>query len=1001
MSASANDVSEVEEALWLALDIALDIEQNVMIIIDGFDKTVGHQFLDRLSGICSNHRSSVKCIVLTNEPQKAIQIPHRKFSLQPEHDLQKFIHNSLASNQHFHNCKEQDRKDIVHHIFDAAKGNFIVADLIIQLLLTERNHNHFMHAAHHPSKNVPDILEKLIARLDLSKSETKLIVSWLLVSERPLTLLEIQALLEVNVSTKKRNRIFDVEDRIRQCGPLIEIKNGIVRFRHTMIHQHFYKAGKMSINLREAHSDFTLRCLKYVDTHVTSSGECSVDELESSKIQILFQKNHLLEYTSRYWTKHFGASLFYRQNGKHEVTEDFRHSFSGSVLLAQIERSCWGAQYSVTDALEMHKLALSIRRIINDTHESVLQCTLTIASSYKSINQTVEASSFYYQATKLSRKILGDFHTITTVCAENYLTCTQDIVFTKRTDITTCKEEIIKVLITAHEHHHSTENVIRFKKLLANLYVEIQEITLANKVYRESYDICVAHFGAFHPETIKISHDLTLVLQRGSRHEDVLVYVRNWWEESERTMEIYDLRRLNITVRLCEIYESNRDFIQAETLLTQFWRKISIACHSRRSVELLERKIEVALCYVRFLRRVSRYEEACAILRGLWIEHRLEEIHSESLIVWIQRIAKELNELRILDVAIQAYSYVWNFYKRIHKQFCAEAVEVGIILAKISIEIRTDETFTEETTYIEEEILQEIYESTITTITTTTVTETHVKTIESLSAFYAQTSRWSQTVKLCLESLKKLWPGICHHGKPHGKPSLPKKFASETVEIAIRLATSYLHEHQVEKAEETLVYIFHATKSHLRIQDILVTKTAEKLVLFYEERNRPDRVIDVLGLLLEGYTRGLGKSHSLTLKVLYRLGGLCVKHGKKKEAEHYYLEIYTNLNKDSDVCHHGAIEAALALTKIYYSEKRWERSEKIYNCLWQTVLTCTKQYEFTTELVEEIYQKYYYVLEVHVKASYTVLRQATIEFREVCIHVYGDQAEITLKAKLR
>lgn len=436
--------------------------------------------------------------------------------------------------------------------------------------------------------------------------------------------------------------------------------------------------------------------------------------------------------------------------------------------------------------------------------------------------------------------------------------------------------------------------------------------------------------------------------------------------------------------------------MESEELLVQYWRKISIACHSKHSVELHERKIEIALNYVRFLRRLSRYEEASGLLCGLWIEYEKEEIQSESLIIWIKTIGEELNELRILDVAIQVFTAVWGFYKRIHKQYCVEAISVAIILAKISIEIRTDESYSEETTCMEEEILREIYESTVKTITTTTITTTTVTTCETLSAFYFRTARWSEAITVCREVLKGLWPGVISCGKP----SLPREFTSEAVEMTIRMAHCHLKEHQIEETEKLLCYVYQATKSHLRIQDELVSKTVRELVLFYEERNRPERVIEVYIELLEGYSRGLGKSHSLTLETLYRLGGLCVKHGRK-DAEHYYLEIYTNLNKESGVCHHGAIEAALALTKIYEVEKRWESSEKIYKVLWQTITTCTKEYDITAERVDEIYQRYFYVLEKEMKTSYEVLRQITIEFREVCVHVYGVRAEITLKATLR
>lgn len=428
------------------------------------------------------------------------------------------------------------------------------------------------------------------------------------------------------------------------------------------------------------------------------------------------------------------------------------------------------------------------------------------------------------------------------------------------------------------------------------------------------------------------------------------------------------------------------------------WRRIIVACHIKGSAEIHARKIEVTLAYVRFLRRQSRYVEAENILRGLWIEYEIEEIHSESLIIWIKAIGEEMNELRILDVAVKVFKTVWGFFKRIHKQHTVEATSVAILIAELTLEIRTqEEHYIEETTYFEETILKEVYESCISTITTTTITTSTIRSCETLSSFYLRKERYSEAIAICHRVLTRLWLSLVSDEK---NVILPKDFTVEAIEMAIRIAHCYSHEHQIEKAEKIFVRLFRATKSSLHIQDELVARSARELILFYESTKRSERAIEVYRELWEDYSCTLGATHTLTIETLYRLGELSIKH-RQKDAEGYYLKIYVNLDHDFDMCHHGAIEAALALTRIYESEKRWTDAQKIYAHLWRTILVRTREYKISSERVDEIYRRYFYILEKEVKVAYTVLRQTTIEFREVCIHVFGARAEITLRATLR
>ncbi|MCJ1467798.1 hypothetical protein MMC07_006423 [Pseudocyphellaria aurata] len=1014
-STRANTAADIEEILWRAFDQALDVNSDVIIVVDGLDQMGGGEnarvhFLDHLHEICEKHKKT-KSIVLSRPLHQQYVKKTRGFELRPtivRDDLSLFVEQELKLHHHFRDRREDEKQEIVSHVVEVANGCFTLADFAIQLLRKQTTHDGYTKAWKTVPNSISEALRQLVTQhVDLTRSDTKLILSWLLVSERPLTLKEIQSLLEINISAHKRtSRTINFQEQLIDfCGPLIEIRDDVVRLRHVAVRQHLLeisKTGKSILSVHDAHRDLMYRCLTYTNAHVTKSTECRMEVLEMATIDQLFEKHQLLEYTARYWTNHFGSSAMFRSDGKYDLTSEFQRSFASSVLLAQIEGACWESQTSITDAIEMHQIALKVRKaVLTETHESVLQSLITIARTCEKVSRKIEASHCFYEASRLSQTIIDQHSVITTVCAEAYVSCTSSVTTTTRTEITTRREEMLKLVIESHKHNHgfSSEETIRYSKLLAELYIEIRETKLAIEIYREVYEASVELYGEYHEETTACSRSLTIVLQKESRYEEVLIHVRSLFEKAETSMEVIDIRRVEITLRLVRTYEELKQFIEAEELIIVLWRQISEVCYGVRTVESHERKIQITIEYVKFLRRQSRYVEAENVLRGLWIEYESEDISSYSLILWIKIIGEQLNELRVLDVAVTVFRAVWSFFKKIHEEKTWEATSVAITIAKITVEIRSIESYSEEiTSYNEETIIEEVYESTISTIsTTTTATESTVRTCEALSSFYVSQQRWTEVIKICHTALKRLWLSF----ESGGKVILPKNFTTESFELAIRIAHAHVCEQRIERAEEIYVRTFRATISSLHIEDELVTRSSKELISFYESTNRSERAIEVYQDLWKNYSRKLGRTHTLTVKVLYRLGDLCCKYGRNSSATNYYIQIYDSFDHNSELCHHEAITAALALTRIYESEKRWSEAQTIYSRLWRTVLKRTQEYHLASERVEEIYRRYFYIMEKEVQVTYTVLRQTTIEFREVCLRVYGARAEITITATLR
>lgn len=269
-----------------------------------------------------------------------------------------------------------------------------------------------------------------------------------------------------------------------------------------------------------------------------------------------------------------------------------------------------------------------------------------------------------------------------------------------------------------------------------------------------------------------------------------------------------------------------------------------------------------------------------------------------------------------------------------------------------------------------------------------------------MTNYFVKREQWSKVLTICEGVLKNLWGTLTSGHGHHGHHTLPKGFSAEAIKLALRLAYCHLQHGHIEKAENIYVYVYHASKTSLRIGDEAVFKAARELIDFYETIGMLDKALAIGRELRQSYMAHLGISHTLTLEVLYLLGNLCAKHSHK-DTELYYLEIYTSLEKGSDTCHQDAIDAAFGLIRLYKTTNRWNDCETVYRCIWRTIIKRGKEYDMKADFVDNAYHNYLYVLEKKVKVEYRVLVQVTVEYRDVCIELYGRYSEISLKALIQ
>ena len=508
----SKDAGNLEDSLWPSLDAALGrfvSKHPLFVIIDGIDKMRGgepsrKQISNQLGALAAKH-ANIQTITLSRD---ALPIPTKgkiqTFKITNDHthdDSRHVAEHALRGYQYYSEQGEHAREAIVDQLIHAAKGNFLYLLLNIKFLKQEKSHEGFtkaVKASRDAPKSLEELFKKLVDTLDFSKSDTSRLLSWMLVAERPFTTTEVKDLWQIDLHKKDFAGRKTDEDIKASLGALVIIDNGFVRFRHPAIRAHvsnLQKDGKKILSHQAAQTDLTLRLLAYCRFNLTNSRDPGLGMMTKSEVNQLFGSHRLLEYAVRYWALHFRSSSMHTSADKIQISDELKAIFPGSTQLVLLEWSCWD---SLVESIKTHELARRIRTdIFTEKHLSVLQSLIVCGTLYRKWSKTTEASMCFYHASHIGQGLLREDHSVTIGCTTAFLTITESIKTTTRTELATCKERMLKYIISAYKHQHGKthEQVIRYYKMLAQLYVDIHEEHHAETTWRELREIIITRYG--------------------------------------------------------------------------------------------------------------------------------------------------------------------------------------------------------------------------------------------------------------------------------------------------------------------------------------------------------------------------------------------------------------------------------------------------------------------------------------------------------------------------
>ncbi|CAN8100253.1 unnamed protein product [Discula destructiva] len=1073
LGTNTSSTDDAEDALWHVLDIALQGLENVIIVVDGLDSLEGDDddaaelnAYENLYDIANKHSRNVRVIILTRPLSKPWPKPCRQVTMTPQRTMPDVKHMARAWLTRRGLGTKQQIEEISEQIAQRSQGSLTWTDMSLQLLTNAKDITEVSTTVKGLPTTTSELLARHISSISL-KGDARLIISWLLASKRPLSTVEIQALLELNTNKAiHQPRSTDiVEDIKKACGSLVIIQDKTVRFRNETIRLHLLDLSKQDTKDKEsallppaeAHKDLTARLLLYVKTCVPKNSESSLDVIRSREADSTFKTHALLEYATRNWLDHFKSSSYFTggQVQTQLVTGELKGVFPDSTLLARLEQKCWDKQTLATKANDSHVLALTVRQqALGENSRAVLQSNINVAKSYEKISAPAEASKYLYKAAKVAQSVLGRTNDLAVSCATASLDMTANVKdkVTARDEAVTQREELLKYVVDTEKQRSGGNSALasKYTNELAELYTQVQETGKAEEVYRAVYENSIAQNGQFSAEATKAAEKLQTVLYKGAKHEEVVQYQQPIFESAQRNLEVFDIRRVEITLQMANTYEKKKDFTHAEELYITLWRGLVEYCRSSATAtasattisEAHERKIQISVAYARFLRRQGRDAEAQNILHGVWLDYQqTTEVKSEGVIKQLNEVGEELKSMGILDTAIQVLKSVWGYWKGSGKQNSAAAVGSAVALmgavqektdkkqAKVAqtqaaavasgsaiIDASHDTNLDDDDDDDDEEadaILDEVIKSALVTpgpvvargvtkakeveVEVEVVTiESQIQTCETLSSFYVSKQKWTECIDVCASLLKQLWPEL-GTSVTYG---FPKAHRAETIKFTRRLAAAYEQVNKTEQAEKLYLALFQASlRSGLKIQDELVTESSADLIEFHKKTQQWTKVLTVYQQLLEGYKTSLGSRNPLTIKILFTMGDLCVQH-RLKGADVYYMELVKADKQPGGAISKETLPAAIALTKIYWEQKRWAEICPVYAAFWLTFVTRGKEYNMSPELVQAVYKRYIVVLETHLKLPIEEVRKTAVEYRDTCVKVYGPQAEISMAASM-
>ncbi|OQD60485.1 hypothetical protein PENPOL_c023G04743 [Penicillium polonicum] len=989
------DEEAYDGLLWNALGSVLQIStaggRELVLVVDGVDEaSCGEKvLLHRLREVASK-APRVKLIILASQAiDSAIsQVVVRVTLGLIFDDIAAVVRKILDQSHAYNNMSNEDKEVAVTRITEASDGSFVWAKLAAKRVRDEHLPNE---AA--LSKFVESITQKGYKIFDLISNtlqsklgeDTKKILVWLATANRPLTQQELAALLAIQpdkaVVTEQRN--VDLPHLLKPVASLIFFHNNFVSLRHAMMRiaiMDIFSKGKFLLEIKDRHVDLTQRLLLYVKQSATDNHEPSLDPLNGRATEHLFEKHPLLDFALRYWAGY--AKIAFGCTSNQELataSKSLRSVFPTSSSVPLLEMTVWASK--ATPLLRsIHGIQTTLyRQILSIDHSATLQAIICQALFYRQICDIVpaESSQIFYEAAKISQKVLSVRHIITMQMAQFFLEATVDHITESKTDVMTRRIEILQLLVECQKvHHGSTSDIVKVT------LTQLSEHYTLVKENRRAQEINASLEESFVDSTTQ---------RRGSRRidESLLVHLhgRKHTTETSTTLELdgieedelitlsFDMKTL---LNKAERQRAEGHLADAECTYVELWQQASQAYRLNHSTEQKVSMLRTVLEYAQYLKSRKRDNEAASILAGFWEEYEKTTPSAESLVPHLLEIAQVMKSVGLSVLALEVFKHCAQSTSR----QSATHKEVEKHIKSTSQEVmRSSST----NSLLAESTLKEMIYNRAQDSTTATTT---------LVEMYLSQHRWHDATSVLKRVLRDVWPAL--FAPSIEKVVLPSVHVQYCVELAERLASCYRYRCHPFKEEDIRARLYSAVwRDRPACGDQILERVTLSLLRLYERTSQTDKAIKIHQDILHDYTMRLGGEHPTVIQKLWTLADLT---SPQPIAVDYYCRIIQFLNKGSETCHPAAFEPLIIVATELLKQNRYADALKPCQMLFAALKTPQISQKLSDPgFVQTVYKHYVHCLrETH--SDISTIHDVTVQYRKSCISLFGASASITIQA---
>ncbi|MCJ1255063.1 hypothetical protein MMC24_002879 [Lignoscripta atroalba] len=242
------------------------------------------------------------------------------------------------------------QEEIKTKIVEAVKGMFLLAQLHLDSLIGTRSTKALQKALQKLPKGskaydqaYKDAIDRIEGQIANSRELAKQILSWITYARRPLTTLELQHALAVEIGETEldEENFSDIKDMISVCAGLVTVdeESDIIRLVHYTTQEYFERTRREW--LPDAETSITNTCVTYLSFSTFQSGFCASDE----EFEARLQSNPLYDYAARHWGHHLREVSDTQYQIPEFLDNEAQVSASSQVMMALGNRYVNHSQY--------------------------------------------------------------------------------------------------------------------------------------------------------------------------------------------------------------------------------------------------------------------------------------------------------------------------------------------------------------------------------------------------------------------------------------------------------------------------------------------------------------------------------------------------------------------------------------------------------------------------------------------------------------------------------